>query len=328
MVLTSGRTVVVTGARGFLGRALLPELAHSGFAVRGLVRTLDGDTAARAQFVATGDLCSCSDAELDNALRGASAVVHLAGLAHRPLGGEDTSLAALRRTNVDTTQRLALAAARMDVQCFVFASSVKVNGELSLPGRPLRESDPPTPADAYGESKWQAERALADVAARTGLRVAALRLPLCYGPGVKANVAALARAVRRGMPLPLASVANRRSVLGAGNFAAAVVALLASAERLGAARVDTYFVADAQSVSSADLVRGIARAMRVTPRLWPLAPGALRFAAATLGRSEMIERLLDTLEVDTTAFRSAFDWSPPYSLDQGLAAAFGVPAPL
>ena len=321
-------TIVVTGANGFLGRAVVPRLAAAGYGVRGLVRQLDPATAARAQFLPVGDLTHLPDRAMFNALRGATAVVHLAALAHRPLDGGPESASALRRINVDVSGRLARAALLSGATHFVFASSVKVNGDLSLPGRPLRESDPPTPADAYGESKWQAERALADVAARTGLRVAALRLPLCYGPGVKANVAALARAVRRGMPLPLASVANRRSVLGAGNFAAAIVALLVSPERLGAARVDTYFVADAQSVSSADLVRGIARAMRVTPRLWPLAPGALRFAAATLGRSETIERLLDTLEVDTTAFRSAFDWSPPYSLDQGLAAAFGVPAPL
>jgi len=326
--LTPASTVVVTGARGFLGRTLVPALAHAGFDVRGLVRALDGETAARAQFVATGDLSTCSDAALGNALRGASAVVHLAALAHRPVVAERASLAALRRINVETPERLALAAARAGVQHFVFVSSVKVNGEISLPGRPLCESDPPNPGDAYAESKRQAEHALADVAARTGLRVAALRLPLCYGPGVKANVAALARAVRRGVPLPLASVANRRSVLGTGNFASAVLAVLARADGLEPGRIDAYFVADAQPVSTADLVRGIARAMHVTPRLWPLAPGALRFAAAALGRSETIERLLDTLEVDTTAFRAAFGWSPPYSLDEGLAAAFGGRAPL
>jgi UDP-glucose 4-epimerase len=326
MALTG--TVVVTGARGFLGRALTPAFAAAGCDVRGLVRMLDGDTAARAQFVAIGDLASCSDAHLANALRGASAVVHLAALAHRPLRADDVSLAALRRINVDTTERLARAAVGAGAALFVFASSVKVNGEISLPGRPLCESDPPHPHDAYGQSKWLAERALADVAARTGLRVAALRLPLCYGPGVKANFAALARAVQRGLPLPLAGVSNRRSVLGTGNLADAAVTLLARAEALEAGRVATYFVADAQAVSTADLVRGIARALRVTPRLWSLPPGALRLAAAALGRSETMERLLDTLEVDTAAFRSAFDWLPPHSLDEGLAAAFAGHAPL
>src|SRR5262249_14689177 len=159
-----------------------------------------------------------------------------------------------------------------------------------LPGRPLRESDPPQPRDDYAQSKWQAERKLSTVAEQSGLRVAALRLPLCYGRGAKANVAALARAVRRGVPLPLASVRNRRSVLGTGNFADAVLAVLARADGLAQGHVTSYFVADARAVSTAELVRAIARAMRVPARLWPMPAPLLRFAGAALGRSEAIER--------------------------------------
>ena len=314
--------IVVTGADGFIGRACVPRLARDGIDVRGLVRTVTTDTVARREYVAVGDLAQMSDVAMRGAMRDARAVVHLAGIAHRA----QVPGATLRAVNVDATSRLARAAAAQGVAHFVFASSVKVNGETSVPGRPFRESDPPNPLDAYGASKWAAERALSEVAESTGLRTTILRLPLTYGPRAKANVAALARAVRRGIPLPLAALHNRRSVLGVGNLASALAALLASEgdER----RATTYFIADAQAVSTSALVEAMARAMRVTPRLFALPTAALRLAGAWSGRSETIERLLDTLEVDAGAFGARFAWAPPYSLDEGMTQAFGAGAPL
>jgi nucleoside-diphosphate-sugar epimerase len=321
-------TLVVTGANGFLGRACVPRLAAAGYRVRGLVRALDASTAASAQFMPVGDLTQLDDAGLRNALRGATTVVHLAALAHRPLDATPQSTAALRRLNVDVSARLAEAAAASGVTHFVFASSVKVNGETSPPGRPLVESDPPNPEDEYAASKWAAECALAAVAEQSGLRVTALRLPLVYGPGAKANFAALVRAVRRGVPLPLAGIANRRSLLGTGNFCAALLALVECDEANDRGRATPYFVADAEPVATPDFVRAIARALRVTPRLFALPPSVLRLGGAWLGRSEQVERLLDTLEVDTSAFRARFGWSPPRSLEEGLAEAVGGSAPL
>ena len=314
--------LAVTGADGFIGRAIVPLLVREGHEVRGLVRATSTDTVARREYVAVGDLAQWTDAAMRTTVRDAGAVVHLAGLAHRAAA----SPATLRAVNVDATSRLARAAAESGVAHFVFASSVKVNGETSTPGQPFRESDPPNPLDAYGASKWAAERALAEVAESTGMRVTILRLPLTYGPRAKANIAALAAAVRRGIPLPLASIDNRRSVLGVGNLASALDALLASEG--DARRATTYFVADAQAVSTSALVEAMARAMRVTPRLFALPTAALRVAGAWSGRSETIERLLDTLEVDTGAFRGRFAWSPPHSLDEGMAQAFGPGAPL
>ena len=137
----------------------------------------------------------------------------------------------MRRINVEVTERIARAAADAGAAHFVFASSVKVNGEGTPPGHPFRESDPPDPHDDYAATKWEAEQALAAVASETGLRVTALRLPLTYGSGVKGNLARLVRAIRGGVPLPLAGHRNRRSMLGAGNCSAAIQALLASDDR-------------------------------------------------------------------------------------------------
>ncbi|HTP99447.1 MAG TPA: NAD-dependent epimerase/dehydratase family protein [Casimicrobiaceae bacterium] len=320
--------IVVTGADGFLGSAVMAGLAARGHALRGLVRTLDASTVARPEYLAVGDLARVGDETLRNALRGASAVVHLAAQAHRPLDADIESAAALRRVNVEASERLASATAAAGARHFVFVSTVKVHGDRSLPGRPLRESDPPHPPDEYAASKWAAERALAIVAERTALCVTALRLPLVYGPGVKANFAALARAVARGVPLPLAAVANKRSVLGTGNFVSALAALLASDGAGRHGQLTPYFVTDAESVSTPDLVRALSQAFRVAPRLFPFPASALRIAGAWLGKSETVERLLDTLEADATTFRTHYAWTPPYSLAQGVAAMLADRPPL
>ncbi len=147
-------------------------------------------------------------------------------------------------------------------------------------------------------------------------------------PHAKANFAALARAVRRGIPLPFANVANRRSVLGVGNCSAAIAKLLTSDAATDRGRMTPYLVADAEPVSTPDLVRAIAQAMGVTGRLFAVPEGLLRSVGACMGRGDAVDRLLDSLEVDTTAFRARFEWSPPITLARGLAAAFGPMAPL
>lgn len=321
-------TVVVTGAGGFIGRALVAFLAARGDSVRGLVRALDGAMATHAEFLAVGDLAEIDQRECALALGDAAAVVHLAARVHRPRAAGDDETAAMRRINVAATQRLARAAAAAGIAHFVFASTIKVNGEATLPGRPFREDDPPDPHDAYAASKWEAEQALAAIAAETGLRVTALRLPLTYGAGAKGNFAALARAVRAGVPLPFAGIANRRSVLGLPNLCDAVAAVLGSDVREERGRAVPYFVADAAPVSTPELVRALARAMGVAPRLFAVPPGLLRFVGACVGRVDGVERLVGSLEADTAAFRVRFAWSPPQSLAAGLVAAVGPGAPL
>jgi nucleoside-diphosphate-sugar epimerase len=319
--------VVITGANGFIGRAVCAHLRSAGTSVRGLVRTLDGGTAARAEFMPVGDLTVIGEHALRNALRGATAVIHLAAHVHQPALAKGDPLAPMRRINVEVSERIARAAADAGATHCVFASSVKVNGEMTLPGRPFRESDPPDPHDDYAATKWEAEQALAAVAAETGMRVTALRLPLTYGPGVKGNLAALARAIRAGVPLPLAGIRNRRSLLGVANCSTAIEVLLASEDPSGRGRMTPYLLADAEAVSTPDLVRAMSAALGVKPRLFAVSPGFLRFAGACVARAPAVERLVGSLEVDTTAFRTRFGWTPvPFA--SGLAAAFPGTSPL
>jgi UDP-glucose 4-epimerase len=320
-------TIVVTGAAGFIGRACMTQLAARGFRVRGLVRTLDRTTAARPQFLPVGDLAQVEERALAHALRDATAVVHLAARVHRMQDNEHDSQAAYRRMNAEVSAMLARAAVVAGATHFVLASTVKVNGE-STPVQPFRESDPPDPHDDYAHSKWAAEQAVAAIAEDTSLRATALRLPLTYGRGAKGNFAALVRAVRRGVPLPLPNVANRRSVLGVDNLCAALAALLASDNGVDRGRIVPYFVADTEPVSTIGLARAIADALRVAPRIVAVRPGLLRVAGACFGRAGAVERLIASLEVDTSAFAARFGWTPPFTLAQGLSAAVANSAPL
>ena len=338
--------IAVTGAHGFLGRALVPSLLGAGHGVRALVRSTVPDAMPAVDWRVVGDLVAASDAQLRDVLAGVPTVLHLAAQAHRPHLASPQADTALHALNATLPVRLARAAAQAGVRHFVFASSVKVHGETSPPGRALREDDPLVPADAYGESKAAAEEGLAGVARESGMRVTALRLPLVYGPGARANFAALIRAVRKGVVLPVGSIANRRSLLSTGNLASALLALLApvaatcsatatsaSSARgapatAGSGELMPYLLADAHAVSTPELVRALAAALDVAPRILPFPPAMLRVATHLPGLGERVSRLVDSLEVDSIAFRTRFGWTPPLSLAVGLAAAVRDMPPL
>src|SRR4051812_7862144 len=252
--------VLVTGASGFIGAALCRLLLGRGHRVRAAVRAAAPGIAG-AEVVRIPDIAA--DFDRGALVRGIDVVVHLAAIAHRRGVGE----AALRRVNVDAAVRLAEAACGA-ARRLVFVSSVKVHGERSGE-RALVEGDALRPEDAYGRSKLEAERALEPVAARGNLELVVPRPPLVYGPGVGANFLRLLALVERGLPLPLAAVRNARSLVYLGNL---VEALAACAEH-PAAR-GPFLVADAESVSTPELVRRVARALGRPARLWP-APAAL-----------------------------------------------------
>jgi nucleoside-diphosphate-sugar epimerase len=298
--------VLVTGATGFVGRAVLPALAPVA-AVRAAVRDASAALPAGVERVAIGSIGRETDWRA--ALDGVDAVVHLAARVHvmRP-GPDDEALC--RQVNVAGTLRLAEAAAASGVSRFVFVSTVKVMGDRSQ-GRPFTEDDAPAPVGPYAISKLLAERALA---AFLGPAVTILRPPLVYGPGVKGNFRALQRLAASGLPLPLGSVANRRSLLYVGNLADAIRAALLAPPAPGCR---AYLLRDGEDLSTADLLRRLAPRARL-----------LRFPPALLARllpSGLAERLLFSLAVDDSRFRRDHGWTPPFTVDQGLAATVAAP---
>ncbi len=303
--------ILVTGATGFVGRALLPRLLAARHRVRAVVRGPGAAMPAGVEAVTVADLGSVPD--WGPALAGVRLVVHLAARVH-VMGETGAEAEALyHRINVEGTRRLATAAAAAGVERFLLMSSVKAMGEGG--GATLTELTPARPTDAYGRSKLAAEAALRE-AAGTTMAWVVLRPPLVYGPGVGANFLRLLRLAGRGLPLPLAAIDNRRSLVFVDNLADAVALCLVHP---GAAN-RCFLVHDGEPLSVPDLIRRLARSLGRPARLFPVPPGLLRLGAAALGADAAFERLCGSLTVDDTALRAATGWAPPVSTEDALAA--------
>ncbi|MDP2239865.1 MAG: SDR family oxidoreductase [Burkholderiales bacterium] len=302
--------ILITGASGFVGQALCALLAQRGQHVRRVLRGVrPPDGAADNVIVCDIDATTTWDA----ALRGVDTVMHLAARTHFILEKGKDAHEAYRKTNVEGTRQLAEQASRFGIRRFMYLSSIKVNGEHTV-DRPFAETDTPHPEDAYGLTKWEAEQALWQIAADTGMEVVVLRPPLVYGPGVKGNFLALMKAIRRGLPLPLASVRNRRSLIYVGNLADAILTCIESPAAPG----NTYLVSDGDDVSTPELLRLLAAALDVPARLLPCPTGLLRFGGALFGKSGEIARLTGSLQIDSSKIRRELGWRPRLSLASGL----------
>ena len=302
---------LVTGANGFVGRALCKELSQKGYAVRAAVRSENVKfNDIERTIVGTID----GETEWGKALIGVRVVVHLAARVHVMSDESSDPLAEFRKINVAGTEHLAHSAAASGMKRFVYVSSIKVNGEATCTEKKFSELDTPSPQDPYGISKWEAEQALHRVATETGLEVVIVRPPLVYGAGVKGNFAQMLKVLTKGIPLPLASVDNRRSLIYVENL---VDALILCATHPAAAG-QTYLVSDGEDVSTPDLLRQLGTAMGHPAHLFHCPQALLRLAGRLLGKADQIERLLGSLQVDSGKIRRELDWIPPFTLQEGL----------
>lgn len=309
--------VLLTGANGFVGRALLARLqAEPEIRVRAAVRGAAAAAAmpADVECALVGDLDAATDWQA--AVVGIDVVLHCAARVHVLHEVATDPLAAFRAVNRDATLALAQAAAAAGCRRLVFLSTVKVNGETSLPGRPFRADDLPAPHDAYARSKLEAENGLLALSAASGLEVVIVRPPLVYGPGVKGNFLSMMRVLRAGWPLPLGAVDNRRSLVAVDNLAD----LLLCCVRHPAAAGKVWLAADGEDLSTAELLRRLGAALGRRARLLPVPVGLLRGAAAMFGRSGLAQRLCASLQVDAEPARTLLGWLPPQTLDAALIA--------
>lgn len=309
--------IFVTGATGFVGNALIRRLCADDTTrqIIAAVRRGQADWPGRVLPYQIGDLTPSTDWSL--ALKGVCAVVHCAARVHVMLDTSVNPLEEFRRINVQSTLNLARQAAASGVRRFVFISSIKVNGETTQPGRPFRADDIPAPLDPYGVSKMEAEQALLELGQQTGMEIVIVRPPLVYGPGVKANFAAMMRWVSRGIPLPLGRIQNARSLVALDNLVDLLVVCLAHPAAAG----QIFLVSDGEDVSVTELLRRLGKAMERPARLLPI-PGAwIKLAATLLGKSAVAQRLCGSLQVDIEKTRQLLGWNPPLTLDQGLKQA-------
>lgn len=306
-------TVVVTGANGFVGRALVERLAAECVPVRAAVRRAGQAFACGVTVVETGALDMATT--WAPALTGAATIVHCAARVHqlRDVAGDPP--AAFMAVNRDATVHLARQAVAAGVRRFVFVSSIGVNGAETF-AEPFRAVDVPAPDSPYARSKHEAEVSLRRVAKESGMELVIVRAPLVYGPGAPGNFATLLRAVHRGLPLPLGAIDNRRSFVAIGNL----VDLLALAVRHRAAAGQTLLVSDGEDLSTTELLRRTARALGCRSRLFSVRASWLRAAATGLGRPELGQRLCGSLQIDLSATQQALCWEPPVGVDETLVA--------
>lgn len=304
--------VLVTGARGFVGSHLCLRLAARGWRVLAASRGPHTNKLASGMLPITLPALSGVD-EWQTALSGIDCVVHLAARVHQPDRSPEDA-AAFRIANVAGSLFVAEQAARAGVRRLVYLSSIKVNGEGGTL-QPYVADDPPCPKDNYGRSKLESEEGLRSVCMSAGVELVIIRPPLVYGPGVRANFARLLGLVASGIPLPLRSVRNRRSMVSVANLADFIELCIehpAAAHR-------TWLVSDGQDLSTPQLIERLAHFMNRSARLFPCRPSLLRRVGRLVGFEEEIARLCDPLVVDISAARSDLGWTPPQSVDEGLA---------
>jgi nucleoside-diphosphate-sugar epimerase len=304
--------VLVTGATGFIGRGILGAAPrYPGVELRAVSRR--GSVGREAHDVArvTEPL---ETADWTGHLSGIDAVVHTLGRAHVP-ERSDAATQEFRRINVTATAHLARQAARAGVRRFVFLSSIKVNGERTDPGKPFRSSDSPMPRGAYATSKMEAEDELRAVAHATGLEVVVVRPVLVYGPGVKGNFLSMMRWLRRGIPIPLGAVRNRRSLLSLPNL----VDLIHCVLQHPSAPNETFLASDGVDLSTPELVRLIGASLGVRARLPPLSTRLIDQSARLLGREDLVDRLVGSLQVDIGYTHERLGWMPPFAVEAAMA---------
>lgn len=312
-VAGTGRTVLVTGANGFIGKAVCSDLPLRGYRVRGVVRH-------KLQIALQSGFECLSMDEIDantdwsGALDGVDSVVHLAARVHLMRETAADPLTEFRRTNVALTLNLARQAAAAGVRRFVFISSIKVNGEVTPVGQPYTAEDLPQPTDPYGISKHEAEQGLMKLAAETGLEVVIIRPVLVYGPGVKANFYSMMHWLLKRVPLPLGALPNRRSFVALDNL----VDLIATCLQHPAAANQIFLVSDGEDLSISGLLRRTGAALGKPARLIPVPVMVLRAGARLMGQEAVMQRLCDSLQVDITKTRRVLGWTPPFEVDEAL----------
>lgn len=309
----TSKLVLVTGGSGFVGRSLIETVCmDSRYRLTVSTRNPDNRFPSSVRVVPVPEVDGSTDWK--SALEGVDIVVHLAARVHVMREADGDPLTAFRKVNVDGTLNLARQAAREGVKRFIFISSVKVNGECSTLGAPFSADDVPAPIDPYGISKYEAEQGLISLAASTGMDVVIIRPVLVYGPGVKANMLSMMRWLYWGIPLPLGSINNRRSLVAIENLNDLIFTCMAHP----AAANQIFLVSDGDDISTTDLLRRMGASLGHSARLLPVSPKLLLSISALLGKRAVSQRLLGSLQVDIKKNYVLLGWSPPVTLNQGL----------
>lgn len=304
------KTVLVTGASGFIGKTLCKRLSENGFKVKAIYRPSAKPIPdyVNPVFVDSID----KDTPWKQILEHVDIVIHTAARVQLMKDVSENPLEEYRKVNYYGTARLAEEALKNGVDLFIHLSTAKVNGEGQ--NEPYAETDPETPLDPYGVSKLEAEKKLLELAKGSQMKVVNLRFPIVYGPGVKANFYSLIKIVKKKIPLPLKRIPNKRSFLYVENLCHALITLIKKEKNLSS----LYFISDKEPLSSEEVIEKIALALGCRPRLFYFPLFLLNLLAKITGKTKVIDRMAGSFTLNISKFRNELQWEPPYSMDQGL----------
>ena len=305
--------ILITGATGFIGRALFENLnSKKKYLVHLSTRINQEKLFQGVKTFNTGEIDF--NTNWKDALDGVDCIVHCAARAHMTEKKQTVSFNAYRKINVDGTRNLANQAVAIGIKRFIFLSSIKVNGEGKIASKSFKYNDIPQPTDAYGISKWEAEQALLEISKQTGLEVVIIRPPLVYGEGVKGNFLRLLDLVYKQMPLPFAKINNLRSFIALDSLIDLIICCIDHPK----ARGKTFLVSDGEDLSTLDLIRKLSKFMNKSPRLFQVPQLIIQLIGRLVGKSSEVKRLLGSLRVDNSYTREILGWSPTLSLDESL----------
>lgn len=307
-------SVLVTGANGFVGSALVPELILQGYDVKQLVRTKNSYAKSNIKtfFIDSID----NNVDFKKPLAGVDVVIHLAARVHVMREIYSNSLNEYRRINVDATLNLARQAASFGIKRFIFVSSVKVNGELTEKNSQFTADDTPNPANAYSISKMEAETALIMLSKETDMDLVILRPPLIYGPGVKANFLSMMQLLYKNPPLPFGNVKNNRSLVYIYNLVDLILKVIEHPKAPG----QIFLVSDVQDISTATLHRSTSFFLGKNIKLFPVPIFVLKVIFFLTGKKSIFQKLVASLSLDISKTKQLLNWSAPYSFEEGIKA--------
>ena len=307
----SKQRVLVTGASGFVGRVLIQTLLDNDYNVIAAVRSETVTYPDEVELLRYSDI---SDNDWGVKLSSVDIIIHAAARVHVMDEYSTDPLTAFREVNVTGTLNLAKQAALSDVKRFIFISSVKVNGEMTLKGKPFEPTDDFIPSDPYGLSKYEAEQGLLELAKQTRMEVVIVRPPLVYGPGVKANFAAMINLVSKGLPLPFGAIHNQRSLVALDNLVSFIIHCIDHPK----AANEIFLISDGEDVSTTELIKKVAKAFDKKAWLLHIPVSWMTFIAKLVGKTDVTERLFGSLQVDSSKARDLLGWKPVVTMDEQL----------
>ncbi len=310
--------IMLTGATGFIGQALIAELLAKNYTVIAAVRRFSPQLPTSVRQIETGDLANPL-LEISD-LNTVDTLIHLAARAHIMDESASNPLAEYRKINTTATINLALQAAEAGVRRFIFISSIKVNGEATLPDTPFTCDIASTPTEPYALSKYEAEQGLLSIARSSALQIVIIRPPLVYGPGVKANFLSMIRWLDKGLPLPLGAINNKRSLVALDNL----VSFICHCINHSKAANDLFLITDGEDISTTQLARKIAKALGKKAILLPVPVSWMMFVARLIGKQAIATRLFGSLQLDSSKATETLDWKPVTTLDEQLSKLLRV----